>query len=29
MNYRAEPTPRLGEADARWVDDVLRAKGLR
>ncbi len=29
INYRADPTPRLGEADARWVDEVLRSKGLR
>jgi hypothetical protein len=29
MSYRADPTPRLAEADARWADELLRAKGLR
>lgn len=29
LNYRLDPTPRLGEADARWLDEVLRASGLR
>jgi hypothetical protein len=29
INYRIDPTPRLGEVDALWVDDLLRAKGLR
>lgn len=29
LNYRVDPTPRLGEADASWLDEALRAKGLR
>ena len=29
INYRADPVPRLGEADARWADSILREKGLR
>jgi hypothetical protein len=28
-DYRAEPVPRLDEDDARWADELLRAKGLR
>jgi hypothetical protein len=29
MNYRTDPTPQLSEADARWLDELLRGKGLR
>ena len=29
INYRVEPVPRLGEDDARWMDQLLREKGLR
>ena len=29
LNYRLDPTPRLSESDARWLDEVLRSKGLR
>ncbi len=29
INYREEPVPRLGEADARWADGILHEKGLR
>jgi len=29
IDYRAEPVPRLGEADALWADQILREKGLR
>jgi Uma2 family endonuclease len=29
INYRADPVPRLGEADARWTESILREKGLR
>ncbi|MBW3599331.1 MAG: hypothetical protein KY475_18940, partial [Planctomycetes bacterium] len=29
FDYRADPTPRLGEADARWLDELLRSNGLR
>ncbi len=29
IDYRAEPVPRLGEADARWADSVLREAGRR
>jgi len=29
INYRREPAPRLGEADAVWADQLLRAQGLR
>jgi len=29
IDYRAEPAPRLGEADARWADSILREAGLR
>ena len=28
-NYRADPIPRFGEADALWVDQLLHAHGLR
>lgn len=28
-DYRLEPVPRLGEADARWADAILREAGLR
>ncbi|MEO8166454.1 MAG: DUF4058 family protein [Betaproteobacteria bacterium] len=29
INYRAEPVPRLGEADTLWADQILRERGLR
>ena len=29
LNYRPDPVPRLGEADARWADAILKEKGLR
>ena len=29
IDYRLEPVPRLGEADARWADAILREAGLR
>jgi hypothetical protein len=29
LNCRVDPTPRFGEADTRWMDDLLRAKGFR
>ena len=29
IDYRAEPTPRLAESEACWMDSVLREKGLR
>ncbi len=29
IDYRGELVPRLGEADARWADALLREKGLR
>ena len=29
LNYRPDPVPRLGEADARWADSILKDKGLR
>jgi hypothetical protein len=29
LNYQLDPAPRLGEADARWIDAILREKGLR
>jgi hypothetical protein len=29
MNYRADSTPRLGEADAAWTDELLRGAGVR
>ncbi len=29
LDYRLEPVPRLGESDARWIDAILRDKGLR
>jgi hypothetical protein len=29
INYRVEPVPRFGEEDARWIDQLLREKGLR
>lgn len=29
INYRIEPTPLLLQADAAWVDNVLREQGLR
>jgi hypothetical protein len=29
QNYRLDPTPRLGDSDARWADELLRGKGLR
>ena len=29
LNYRLDPVPRLGESDARWLDWILREKGLR
>jgi len=29
LDYRAEPVPRLGEADAQWADGLLRERGLR
>ena len=29
IDYRADPVPRLSEADARWADALLRENGLR
>jgi len=29
LGYRLDPVPRLGESDARWIDAILREKGLR
>ena len=29
LNYHPDPVPRLGEADARWADSILKDKGLR
>jgi hypothetical protein len=29
LNYGPDPTPRLGESDARWADSILKDKGLR
>lgn len=29
LDYRLDPVPRLGESDARWIDAILREKGLR
>jgi hypothetical protein len=29
IDYRADPVPRLGEADARWTQSILVEKGLR
>lgn len=29
VNYRGEPEPPLGEADAAWSDGLLRAAGVR
>ena len=29
IDYRVEPVPRLGEEDTRWIDQLLRGKGLR
>jgi hypothetical protein len=29
LNYKIDPSPRLGEADARWLDDLLRAAARR
>jgi len=29
LDYRPDPVPRLGEADARWADAILKEKGLR
>jgi hypothetical protein len=29
LDYRPEPVPRLGEADARWADAILREAGRR
>lgn len=29
INYRVDPIPRLGEADALWVDRILREQGIR
>lgn len=29
INYRADPIPRFGEADALWIDRLLREQGLR
>jgi len=29
LNYRADPEPRINEADATWADALLREKGLR
>jgi hypothetical protein len=29
LDYRADPVPRLAESDARWLNVVLRDKGLR
>lgn len=29
VDYRGEPEPPLGEADAAWSDSLLRAAGLR
>lgn len=29
IDYRLEPVPRFGEEDSRWIDQLLRDKGLR
>jgi hypothetical protein len=29
ISYHGEPVPRLGEDDARWTDELLRAHGVR
>jgi hypothetical protein len=29
IDYRPEPVPRLGEADGRWADALLREAGRR
>jgi hypothetical protein len=29
LDYRLDPVPRLRESDARWIDGILRDKGLR
>ncbi|NUQ62250.1 MAG: DUF4058 family protein [Pirellulales bacterium] len=29
IEYRVEPVPRFGEEDARWIDQLLRERGLR
>ncbi len=29
LDYRVDPVPRLRESDARWIDSILREKGLR
>lgn len=29
INYRVDPTPRLGEEDSRWADQLLREKKMR